>query len=40
MVPSSVPTRNDVGSETGNDMHVGLRSSVLLGGGVTSSRYS
>ncbi len=40
MVPSSVPTRKDVGSDKGKDMHVGLRSSVLLGGGVVSSRYS
>ena len=40
MVPSSVPTRKDVGSDIGNDMHVGLRSSVLLGGGAVSSRYS
>lgn len=40
MVPSSVPTRKEVGSDVGNDMHVGLRSSVLLGGGVASSRYS
>ena len=39
-MPSSVPTRKDVGSEMGKDMHVGLRSSVLLGGGVVSSRYS
>lgn len=40
MVPSSVPTRKDVGSEEGNDMQVGLRSSVLLGGGAVSSTNS
>lgn len=40
MVPSSVPTRNEVGSADGKDIHVGLRSSVLLGGGAVSSRYS
>lgn len=40
MVPSSVPTRNDVGSEVGKDIQVGLRSSVLLGGGETSSTNS
>lgn len=40
MVPSSVPTRKEVGSAEGNDRHVGLRSSVLRGGGVMSSRYS
>lgn len=39
-MPSSVPTMKEVGSDDGNDMHVGLRSSVLLGGGVVSSRYS
>ena len=39
-MPSSVPTKNDVGSEVGKLMQVGLRSSVLLGGGVISSRYS
>lgn len=40
MVPSSVPTRKEVGSEDGNDIQVGLRSSVLLGGGAVSSVYS
>lgn len=40
MVPSSVPTRNEVGSEDGKDIQVGLRSSVLLGGGAVSSVYS
>ena len=40
MVPSSVPTRKDVGSEEGKDMQVGLRSSCLFGGGARSSRYS
>ncbi len=35
-----MPTRKEVGSEGGKDMQVGLRSSVLLGGGVVSSRYS
>lgn len=40
MVPSSVPTRKEVGSEGGKDMQVGLKSSVLLGGGVVNSRYS
>ena len=40
MVPSSVPTRKEVGSDDGNDMHVGLRSSILDGGGVVSSMCS
>lgn len=42
MVPSSVPTTNDVGSDAGNAIHVGDRSSVFrdVGGGVRSSRYS
>lgn len=40
MVPSSVPTRKEVGSDMGKDMQVGLRSSVFAGGGVMSSRYS
>lgn len=35
-----MPTRKDVGSEGGKAMHVGLRSSVLEGGGVYKSRYS
>ena len=39
-MPSSVPTRKNVGSAAGKDMVVGARSSVLAGGGVASSRYS
>jgi len=40
MDPSSVPTRKYVGSEWGKAIHVGLRSSVLEGGGATNSNNS
>lgn len=39
-MPSSVPTRKDVGSDSGKDMQMGARSSVLAGGGEVNSRYS
>lgn len=40
MVPSSVPTRKEVGSAGGKAMQRGDKSSVLLGGGAVSDRYS